>query len=73
MPKSDLRDTVWIRFNLYSDHKNMAYASTPSKSQKVKHCKINIKEFGTHNKDINGVENFIADMLSRLTPALNFQ
>ena len=53
--------------NVFSDHKNLIYAATLSDSQRVMHWQLILKEFGPNIQHIAGVENIVADMLSRLS------
>ena len=52
--------------NLFSDHKNLFYAVTLSGSQRVMRWRLIIEEFGPNIQHIAGVDNIVADMLSRL-------
>ena len=51
---------------VFSDHKNMVYAATLSESQRVMRWRLILKEFGTNIQHITGVDNIVADTLSRL-------
>lgn len=52
--------------NVYSDHKNLIYATTMSESQRVMRWRLILEEFGPNIKHISGSDNIIADALSRL-------
>ena len=53
--------------NVFPDHKNLFYAATLSKSQRVMCWRFIIEEFGTNIQHMSGVENIVADMLSRFS------
>ena len=52
--------------NVFSDNKNMVYVATLSESQRVTRWRLIIKEFGPNIQHIYGVDNIVADTLSRL-------
>ena len=52
--------------NVYSDHKNLVYEATLSESQRVMRWRLILEEFGPNILHITGVENIVADTLSRL-------
>ena len=52
--------------HVYSDHKNLAYKANLSESQRVMHWRLLLEEFGPHINDIAGVDNIVADTLSRV-------
>ena len=52
--------------NVFSDHKNLVYASTLSESQRVMRCLLIIEEFGPNIQHMAVVENKVSDTLSRL-------
>ena len=52
--------------NVLSDHKNMVYAATLSESQRVMRWRIIIEEFRPNIQHIAGVDNIVADTISRL-------
>ena len=52
--------------NVYSDHKNLVYEATLSESQQVMRRRLILEEFGPNILHIAGVENIVADALSRL-------
>ena len=51
---------------VFSDHKNLVYAATLSESQRVMRWRLILEEFGTNIQHISGVDNMVADTLSRL-------
>jgi hypothetical protein len=53
------------KINVFSDHKNLVYAATVSESQRVMRWRLILEEFGPNIEHIAGVDNTIADMLSR--------
>jgi hypothetical protein len=57
---------------VFSDHKNLVYAATVSESQRVMRWRLILEEFGPNIQHIAGVDNIVADMLSRL-PSANLQ
>ena len=59
------------KINLFSDHKNLVYAATLGESQRVMRWQLILKEFGPNIQHIYGVENKVADKLSRLTSTPN--
>ena len=52
--------------NVYSDHKNLVYEATLSESQRVMRWRLLLEEFGPNIIHIAGVDNIVADTLSRL-------
>ena len=52
--------------NVFSDHKNLVYAATLSEYQRVMCWKLILEEFGPNIHHIYGVDNILADPLSRL-------
>ena len=57
--------------NVFSDHKNLVYAATLSESQRVMRWRLILEEFGPNIQHIAGVDNTVADTLSRLPSANN--
>ena len=59
--------------NIFSDHKNLVYAATLSESQRVMRWRLILEEFGPNIQHIAGVDNIVANTLSRLpsTPSDN--
>ena len=53
--------------NVFSYHKNLVYAATLSEFQRVMRWRLIIKEYGPNIQHISGVDNILADTLSRLT------
>ena len=58
--------------NIFSDHKNLVYAATMSESQRVMRWRLILEEFGPNIEHIAGVDNTIADTLSR-HPSANIE
>ena len=52
--------------NIFSYHKNLVYAATLSEYQRVMHWRLILEEFGPNIQHIAGVDNIVADTLSRL-------
>ena len=52
--------------HIYSDHKNLVYEATLSESQRVMRWRLLLEEFGPHIHHIAGVNNIVADTLSRV-------
>ena len=52
--------------DVWSDHKNLVYAATLSESQWVMQWRLILEEFGHNIQHIAGVDNKVADALSRL-------
>ena len=52
--------------NIFSYHKNMIYATTLSKYQRVMRWKLIIKYFGPNIQHISGVDNIVVHTLSIL-------
>ena len=52
--------------NVFSDRKNLVYAATLSEYQRVMRWRLILEEFGPTIQHIDGVENIVADTLSRL-------
>ena len=52
--------------NIFSNHKNLVYATTLSESQRVMLWILILKEFGPNIQHIAVVDNIVADTLSRL-------
>ena len=52
--------------HIYPDHKNLAYKATLSESQRVMRWRLILEEFGPHIHHVAGVENIIANTLSRV-------
>ena len=66
MPK-ELRGIIFgYKINVFSDNKNLVYAANLSESQRVMRWQLIIEEFGPNIQHIAGVDNIVADMLSRL-------
>ena len=62
------RGTIFgYEINVFSDYKNLVYASTLSESQRVMRWRIILKEFGPNIQHIAGADNIVPDTLSRLT------
>ena len=61
--------------NLLSDHNNLVYATTLSEYQRVMRWQLIIEEFGPNIQHIAGVDNILADTLSRLpsTPSDKYE
>ena len=59
---------------MFSYNKNLVYAATLSESQRVMLWKLIFEEFESNVNNIAGVENIVADVLSRLpsTPVNNY-
>ena len=55
--------------DVYSDHKNLVYAATISESQRVMRWRMILEEFAPTIHHISGVDNIVADTLSRLESA----
>jgi hypothetical protein len=55
--------------DVFSDHKNLVYAATLSESQRVMRWRLILEEFGPNIQHIAGVDNTVADTLSRLPSA----
>ena len=55
--------------DVYSDHKNLVYAATISESQRVMRWRMILEEFAPTIHHIPGVDNIVADTLSRLESA----
>ena len=55
--------------DVWSDHKNLVYAATLSESQRVMRWRLILEEFGPNIQHIPGVDNIVADTLSRLPSA----
>ena len=53
--------------NVFSYHKNLVYAATLGESQRVMRWQLIIECFGPDIQHIAGVDNIVADTLSRLT------
>ena len=51
---------------VWSDHKNLVHAATVSESQRVMRWRLLLEEFGPDIRHIAGVENIVADAISRL-------
>ena len=51
---------------VYSDHKNLVNIATASESQRVMRWRMILEEYGPDIKHIAGVENTVADAISRL-------
>ena len=56
---------------VYSDHKNLVHAATVSESQRVMRWRLLLEEYGPDIRHISGVENVVADAISRLPMAQN--
>ena len=52
--------------NVFSNHKNLVYASTLSESQKSMRWGLILEEFGYNIQHIYGVDNIVADTLNKL-------
>ena len=52
--------------HVYSDHKNLVYKATLSEFQRVMRWRLLLKELGPHIHHIAGVDNIVADTLSRV-------
>ena len=55
--------------NVFSDHKNLVYEATLSQSQRVMRWRLILEEFGPNIQHIAGLDNVVADTLSRLPSA----
>ena len=55
-----------INVLIKTDHKNLAYMSQPSKSEKVERWKLNLAKFSHTFQVVAGSENVVADGMSRL-------
>ena len=63
-----LREIIFgYEINVFSDHKNLVYAATLSESQRLMIWRLILEEFGTNINHTDGVENTVAETLSRLT------
>ena len=51
---------------VFSDHKNLVHAATQSQSQRVMRWRLILEEFGPDIQHIKGVDNTVADAISRL-------
>ena len=51
---------------VFSDHKNLVHAATVSQSQRVMRWRMILEEFGPDIRHIAGVENVVADVISKL-------
>ena len=52
---------------MFLDHNNLVYAATVSESQRVMRWRLILEEFGPNiQHTIAGVDNVVADVLSRL-------
>ena len=58
---------------VYSDHKNLVHAATVSQSQRVMRWRLILEEYGPDIVHISGVDNTVADALSRLPTAATDQ
>ena len=60
---------------VFSDHKNLVYDATLSESQRVMLWQLILKEFGPNIQHIYGVDNIVADTISRLPsmPSDNYE
>ena len=56
---------------VWSDHKNLVHAATVSESQRVMRWRLLLEEFGPDIRHIAGVENIVADAISRLPMTQN--
>ncbi len=54
------------KFELRTDHKNLTYMNKPGSSEKVTRWKLAVQDFDFELNHIPGVENVVADPLSRL-------
>ena len=54
---------------VYSDHKNLVHAATVSESQRVMRWRLLLEEYGPDIRHIKGVDNVVADAISRLPMA----
>ena len=54
-----------FEINIFPDHKNLVYAATLSESQMVMRWQLIFEEFGLNIQHIAGVDNIVADRLSR--------
>ena len=61
--------------NIFSDHTNLVYTATLSEYQRVMLWKLILKEFRPNIQHIPGVDNIVADTLSRLpsTPSKKYE
>ena len=61
--------------NIFSDHKNLVYATNLSESQRVIQWRLIIGAFGPNIQHIAGVKNMVADTLSRFpsTPSKKYE
>jgi hypothetical protein len=55
-----------INVLIKTDHKNLAYMSKPSKSEKVERWKLNLSKFSHTFQVVSGSDNVVADAMSRL-------
>ena len=53
--------------NVFSDYKNLVYAATLSKYQRVMHWRLILEHFGPNIKHIFRVENIVDGMISVLS------
>ena len=51
---------------VFSDHKNLVHAATVSQSQRVMRWRMILEEFGPDIRHIAGIDNVVADAISRL-------
>ena len=55
-----------FKIEVFSDHKNMVYATTLGEYQRMMRWRLILEEFGPNIQHISGVENIVADTLSIL-------
>ena len=53
--------------NVYTDHKNLTHDNSASTSQRAMRWRVLLEEFGPNIKYIKGIDNTVADALSRLS------
>ena len=59
------------RITIYTDHKNLTYACTDHTSDRVLRQRLTIDEYGANVVYVKGVNNVVADALSRLQMGAN--
>ena len=60
-----------FKIEVFSDHKNMVYATTLGEYQRMMRWRLILEEFGPNIQHISGVENIVADTLRRLPSTPN--
>ena len=66
-PKQLLEILFIYEINTFSYHKNLVTATTLSEFQRLMRQQLILGEFGPNIQHIYGVNNIVADMLSKLT------